>query len=299
MSYAITVLDAMNWMVRMMCQLETNFVALERIMEYTNNKQEDSWYKDADTTLEKWPLRGAIEFVDYSTRYREGLDLVLKDINMSVKSGEKVGICGRTGAGKSSLTLSLFRIVEAAHGKIFIDSTDISQVGLHKLRSCLTIIPQDPVLFGGTLRFNLDPCNQHSDSEIWSALGQSHLKEHLKNVDNGLNHNITEGGENFSVGQRQLICLARAILRKTKVLILDEATAAVDMETDKLVQETIHSEFTDCTVLTIAHRINTIMNYDKIAVFDMGRLVEMDSPENLLSRNSSIFKSLVKDAGLG
>ena len=289
----------MNWMVRMMCQLETNFVALERIMEYTNNRQEDSWNKDVDRTLEKWPSHGAIDFIDYSTRYREGLDLVLKDINMSVKSGEKVGICGRTGAGKSSLTLSLFRIIEAAHGKIVIDNTDISEIGLHKLRSCLTIIPQDPVLFGGTLRFNLDPCNQHSDAEIWNALDQSHLREHLKNVNNGLDHIISEGGENFSVGQRQLICLARAILRKTKVLILDEATAAVDLETDKLVQETIRSKFNDCTVLTIAHRINTIMNYDKIAVFDMGRLVEMDSPKNLLNRQDSIFKSLVTDAGLG
>ena len=268
-------------------------------MEYTNNRQEDSWNKDVDRTLEKWPSHGAIDFIDYSTRYREGLDLVLKDINMSVKSGEKVGICGRTGAGKSSLTLSLFRIIEAAHGKIVIDNTDISEIGLHKLRSCLTIIPQDPVLFGGTLRFNLDPCNQHSDAEIWNALDQSHLREHLKNVNNGLDHIISEGGENFSVGQRQLICLARAILRKTKVLILDEATAAVDLETDKLVQETIRSKFNDCTVLTIAHRINTIMNYDKIAVFDMGRLVEMDSPKNLLNRQDSIFKSLVTDAGLG
>ena len=299
MSYAITVLDAMNWMVRMMCQLETNFVALERILEYTNNPQEDDWHKEGDTKLTSWPDHGSIEFDSYSTRYREGLDLVLKNIRMTVKSGEKIGICGRTGAGKSSLTLSLFRIVESAGGRITIDGKDISKIGLHKLRSRLTIIPQDPVLFAGSLRFNLDPCGQHSDADIWDALGHSHLKDQMKQLGDGLDHTVAEGGENFSVGQRQLICLARAILRKTKVLVLDEATAAVDLETDDLVQDTIRKEFVDCTVLTIAHRLNTIMNYDRIAVFDSGQLVEMDSPESLMAKPDSVFSKLVHDAGLG
>jgi len=291
-------IDSLNWMVRMMCQLETDFVALERILEYTGNSQEAEWTKDTDNSLHDWPKDGEIEFVDFQTRYREGLDLVLKNVNMHIKKGEKVGICGRTGAGKSSLTLSLFRIIEADSGKIMIDGQDISLLGLHKLRSRLTIIPQDPVLFAGTLRFNLDPCNDYTDSDIWTALEHAHLKNHVEaNLQDGLDHDIVEGGENFSVGQRQLICLARAILRKTRILILDEATAAVDLETDALVQETIQTEFSNCTVLTIAHRINTIANYDRIAVFSKGELVEMDTPANLLSEET-IFKSFMRDAGL-
>ncbi|XP_031639952.1 multidrug resistance-associated protein 1-like, partial [Contarinia nasturtii] len=215
-----------------------------------------------------------------------------------INESEKVGIVGRTGAGKSSLTLALFRIVEAAGGSIVIDGQDISKLGLHTLRSRLTIIPQDPVLFSGPLRFNLDPFAEKSDDEIWRALELAHLKSFVEETSLGLNHEVAEGGENLSVGQRQLVCLARALLRKTKVLILDEATAAIDLETDDLIQETIRTEFKECTILTIAHRLNTIMDSDKVIVLDKGQAIEFDSPNALLRNEKSAFYSMAKDAGL-
>jgi ATP-binding cassette subfamily C (CFTR/MRP) protein 1 len=231
-------------------------------------------------------------------RYRKGLDLVLKDINCNILGGETVGIVGRTGAGKSSLTVALFRLVEPAAGSIAIDGLNISSLGLHELRQKLTIIPQDPVLFAGTLRRNLDPFAKYSDDQLWKVLELSRLKEYVSGLEDGLSHQLSEGGENMSVGQRQMVCLARALLRKTKVLILDEATAAVDLETDEFIQATIRKEFSGCTVLTIAHRLNTIMDYDKIMVLDKGSIVELANPADLLSDPSSIFYGMAKDANL-
>jgi len=183
-------------------------------------------------------------------------------------------------------------------GDIKIDGRSISKMGLHDLRSKLTIIPQDPVLFSGSLRMNLDPFSSFSDQQVWAALEQAHLKTFVTELEAGLEHEVQEGGENLSVGQRQLVCLARALLRKTKVLILDEATAAVDLETDDLIQATIRKEFAGSSVLTIAHRLNTIMDYDRIMVLDKGELKEYDSPGNLLKKDESIFYGMVKDAGL-
>ncbi|CAN7993271.1 unnamed protein product [Ixodes pacificus] len=309
LSYALSITATMNWMVRMSCEFETNIVAVERIMEYTRSPTEAAWEVPESKPALDWPMGGQVQFADYSTRYREGMDLVIKDITVSINAGEKVGVVGRTGAGKSSLMLSLFRIVEPAKGTIFIDGVDVTKIGLHDLRSKLTIIPQaivclfvvrtqDPILFSGTLRTNLDPFGEKSDTELWSALELSHLKTFVSGLDKGLEYLVAEGGENLSVGQRQLVCLARALLRKSKVLVLDEATAAVDMETDSLIQQTIRKEFTGCTVLTIAHRLNTIMDYDRILVLEQGHVAEFDTPSNLLANESSIFYSMAKDADL-
>lgn len=296
-TYAINVTQVLNWLVRMTSDVETNIVAVERIQEYSLIEQEASWASNRPPGKD-WPETGSLAFQNYGMRYRPGLDLVLKSISCDIKGGEKVGIVGRTGAGKSSLTVALFRLVEPAQGSITIDGRDVAELGLHELRTKLTIIPQDPVLFSGTLRINLDPFEYHSDEQVWNALKLAHLHEYVTSLEAGLQHDIAEGGENLSVGQRQLVCLARALLRKTKVLILDEATAAVDLETDDLIQATIRSEFKESTVLTIAHRLNTILDYDRIMVLDKGVIAEFDSPDNLLGDKSTIFHSMAKDAGL-
>ncbi|KAL3269853.1 hypothetical protein HHI36_008911 [Cryptolaemus montrouzieri] len=283
-SYSLQITQTLSWLVRMICDVETNVVAIERIKEYSQAPQEASWEIPDTKPHDAWPENGNLSFEKYSVRYRPGLDLVLNDIDIHIKGGEKIGIVGRTGAGKSSLTLCLFRIIEAAGGSIIIDGIDISKIGLHDLRSKITIIPQDSVLFSGSLRLNLDPYDKYTDEEIWTALEHAHLKDLISDFPNGLSYEVTEGGENFSIGQRQLICLSRALLRKTKLFILDEATAAVDLQTDDLIQKTIRKEFKDCTILTIAHRLNTIMDYDKIIVLDKGYIKEYDTPQNLLHK---------------
>ncbi|XP_077439067.1 ATP-binding cassette sub-family C member 2 [Vanacampus margaritifer] len=295
-SYSLNVTQTLNWLVRMTSELETNIVAVERVSEYSIIENEAEWVTGT-RPADKWPDAGRLQFENYKVRYRPGLDLVLHGISCDIGSTEKIGIVGRTGAGKSSLTNCLFRIIEAAEGRILIDGVDISKIGLHDLRNNLTIIPQDPVLFSGTLRMNLDPFDKSSDEALWKVLELSHLKEYVAGLQEGLQHEVAEGGENLSVGQRQLLCLARALLRKSRILILDEATAAVDLETDDLIQTTIRKEFAHCTVLTIAHRLHSIMDSSRVMVLDAGRIVEFDSPSNLLDKQGH-FYAMAKDAGI-
>merc|ERR1712004_178298 len=299
LSYALNVTGALNQLVRMTTEVETNMVSVERIREYQEAPQEAPFEVPENDPPKEWPEHGVIEFDKYETRFRPGLDLVLKGISCKILSREKIGIVGRTGAGKSTMTLALFRILESSGGSISIDGVNISQLGLQKLRSRITIIPQDPVLFSGSMRLNLDPFESYSDLEVWRALEHAHLRTFVAALPDGLQHVVSEGGTNLSVGQRQLICLARALLRKTKVLVLDEATAAVDLETDDLIQSTIRAEFQGCTIITIAHRLNTVLDYDRILVLKEGAIAELDTPRNLLKVEGGIFKGMCQDAGVG
>ncbi|XP_063203590.1 multidrug resistance-associated protein 1-like isoform X1 [Chroicocephalus ridibundus] len=295
-SYALNIIQSLNFWVRKACEIETNAVSIERVCEYAKMDKEKPWIMSKRPPV-GWPDRGIIEFVNYKAQYRKDLGLALNDVSFQTQSKEKVGIVGRTGAGKSTLTNCLFRVLEGSEGKIIIDGIDISTIGLHDLRGNLNIIPQDPILFSGTLQSNLDPLGKHTDLELWEVLELCDLKDFVQSLPKKLLHEISEGGENLSVGQRQLVCLARVLLRKTKILVLDEATASVDMETDNLVQSTIKKEFYNCTILTIAHRLHTVMDSERVLVLDAGRILEYDTPHNLLQVKGA-FSEMVAEAGI-
>uniref|UniRef100_A0A8R1XX01 ABC-type glutathione-S-conjugate transporter n=2 Tax=Onchocerca volvulus TaxID=6282 RepID=A0A8R1XX01_ONCVO len=298
-AYALSITQTLNWAVRTASELETNVVAVERLREYTDLPTEGLANENlAHMPPRDWPSKGEIVFEKLKIRYRDNLEFVLKGISAIIHPAEKVGIVGRTGAGKSSLTLALFRIIEADSGRILIDGEDISKISLDNLRSKLTIVPQDPVVFSGTLRMNLDPFGHFGDAVLWNALRMAHLDLLVHSFPNKLEHKLSEGGENISVGQRQLLCLARAVLRMSQILILDEAAASVDMETDALIQKTIRERFSRCTVLTIAHRLHTVMNSDRVLVLENGCIREFDTPKKLLDDPNSLFHAMVKDSGL-
>ncbi|KAL6450086.1 BPT1 Bile pigment transporter 1 [Candida maltosa Xu316] len=306
MTYAMQVTSSLRRLVRTSAEVETSIVAVERCIEYTELPVEEEEGSVYVMPPPQWPDKGALEFRNYSTRYRANLDLILKNISFSIQSSEKIGIVGRTGAGKSSLALAIFRIIEAVEGNIQIDGLTTSQLHLQDLRHRLSIIPQDSQLLEGTIRQNLDPFDYYTDAEIWRALELAHLKDHVSKLpneegaeDNKLLNRVYEGGSNFSSGQRQLMSLARVLLKmnESKILVLDEATAAVDVQTDKIIQETIRTQFKDKTIITIAHRLETVMDSDKIVSLDRGELKEFDTPTNLLSRKDGIFYSLCKQGG--
>lgn len=244
---------------------------------------------------EDWPRRGAVAFRGVTMGYRDGPD-VLRDLSLELEAHEKVGVVGRTGSGKSSLMAALFRFVELRGGTITIDGVDIAAVRLSRLRGSLGIIPQDPVMFSSTIRFNLDPFERHSDAELWAALDQATLGAAVRALPLRLTEVVSEGGENFSVGQRQLMCIARAILRSPAVLVLDEATASIDNETDALIQAMIRREFKAATVLTVAHRLHTIMDSDRVLVLDNGAVAEFDTPQALLADEGGVFRAMVDAA---
>nr|XP_006822844.1 PREDICTED: ATP-binding cassette sub-family C member 9-like [Saccoglossus kowalevskii] len=281
----------LTYLVRLSSDCEMQMNAVERVEYYTNVQPEP--YQGTYEPPPTWPDKGTIQLQNISVRYATGLEPVLQDVNITFKCGQKIGICGRTGSGKSSLVLSIFRIIDIFKGHIVIDGVDISTVPLLTLRNRLAIIPQDPVLFQGTIRFNLNPESDRTDEELWKALEIAQLKQVIADLDMQLDADVSEEGDNFSVGQRQLICLARAFLRKAHVLVMDEATASIDLKTDNILQSVIATAFADRTVITVAHRISTILDSDVVLVLSDGKVIEYDTPHNLLKKEDSMFASLV------
>lgn len=280
----------LQWGIRQWAELENQMTCVERILEYADIEKED---KATGEKLENWPTDGKIVYENVNLSYGTSKGLVLKNINFIINPKSKIGIVGRTGAGKSSIISILFRLYRN-EGLISIDDVDIKTLSLEFLRSNMAIIPQDPVLFTGTIRTNIDPTGRYNDTEIWEAVGTVKLKGLLKTLDD----EIHEGGANFSSGQRQLICLARAIVSKSKIIILDEATANMDPESESVIHSTIQESFASCTVLTIAHRLRSVLCSDIVMVVDKGEVIEFDKPSVLLGNKEGVFYKMVRQANL-
>uniref|UniRef100_A0A4W2CUZ4 ATP binding cassette subfamily C member 4 n=1 Tax=Bos indicus x Bos taurus TaxID=30522 RepID=A0A4W2CUZ4_BOBOX len=295
LSYALSVMMVFPWCIRLSVEVENMMISVERVIEYTELEQEAPWELEFRPPPD-WPNNGMIALSDVNFKYSSDGPLVLKDLTTDIKPGEKVGIVGRTGAGKSSFIAALFRLSEP-EGRVWIDKILITEIGLHDLRKKMSIIPQDPIVFTGTMRKNLDPFNKHTDEELWNVLEEVQLKEIIEELPDKMDTELVESGLNLSVGQKQLVCLARAILRKNQILIIDEATAHVDPSTDELIQKKIREKFAQCTVLTIAHRLSTIIDSDRIMVLDSGRLEEYGEPYVLLQNRDGLFYKMVQQLG--
>ena len=298
LSYTFSVTGWLSWLVRTTADTEQSMNSVERVLHYSELPNEAALEINyVDGALDNWPSEGRISFKQSTLKYRADLENAMDRLILEIAPREKVGVCGRTGAGKSTILVALFRLVELYSGSIEIDGIDISEVGLHTLRNRLAIIPQDPVLFTGTIRSNLDCFDQYTDAQVWEALAMVQLKSYVASLPGQLDYQVTEMGTGFSVGQRQLLSFARALLGRVQILLLDEATASCDLETDSLIQQTLREKFVDCTVITIAHRLNTIMDSDRILVMSRGQAVEYDKPYTLLSDPESYLSKMVAETG--
>ena len=297
MSQTFKISKALDWCIKQVAETEISLISAIRLEDYGSNLlTEAPAFLQGCRPPENWPSQGIVEFRNLTVRYRPDLPPVLGGVSFATKPRERIAIVGRTGAGKSTILNILFRLIEPSSGEIIIDNINIAELGLADLRSRLAIVPQDPILFSGTLRFNLDPLNEHTDDEIWQSLERVHMKDvvlrHQNSEDDKLEMRVEEGGNNFSIGQRQLLCLARALLRPTCILLMDEVTANIDYQTDALVQESLRVHFSQHTILTIAHRINTIIDYDRVIVLKNGLIAEFDSPAHLLADPNSLFSKM-------
>jgi ATP-binding cassette subfamily C (CFTR/MRP) protein 4 len=286
-----------QWCIRQNAEVVNQFVSVERVLDFGSLESEASLELENDKNLGDWPERGEIDVKDLAVRYRPALPLALNGASFKIPSGARIGVVGRTGSGKSTVVQTLFRLLEAERGCISIDGVDISTVGLHTLRSKISVIPQAPTLFSGcTVRENLDLFGIHSEEAIQKALKDAHLAEAIAELPKGYDSMVSEGGTNFSVGQRQLLCLARAILSKSKILVLDEATASVDRRTDQLLHESLQESFGDATILAVAHRLDTVIDHDMILVLGQGKVLEYGTPADLI-RSGGMFSKMIKDTG--
>ncbi|OAY49526.1 ABC transporter C family member 4 [Manihot esculenta] len=294
LSYGLSLNGVLFWAIYMSCFVENRMVSVERIKQFTNIPSEAAWKITDRVPPPSWPAHGNVDLKDLQVKYRPNTPLVLKGITLSIYGGEKIGVVGRTGSGKSTLIQVFFRLVEPTGGKIIIDGIDICRLGLHDLRSRFGIIPQEPVLFEGTVRSNIDPIGQHTDEEIWKSLERCQLKDIVAAKLEKLDAPVVDNGDNWSVGQRQLLCLGRVMLKRSRLLFMDEATASVDSKTDGVIQKIIREDFAACTIISIAHRIPTVMDCDRVLVIDAGRAKEFDKPSRLLER-PSLFGALVQE----
>lgn len=294
LSYGLPLNGVLFWTIYMTCFVENKMVSVERIKQFITLPSEAAWEIKECLPSPNWPNHGHIELKDLQVRYRSNTPLVLKGITIGIRGGEKIGVVGRTGSGKSTLIQVFFRLVEPCGGKIVIDGVDICKMGLHDIRSRFGIIPQEPVLFQGTVRSNVDPLGLYSEEEIWKSLERCQLKDVVSAKPEKLDAPVADGGENWSVGQRQLMCLGRVMLKKSRILFMDEATASVDSQTDATIQKIIREDFVSCTIITIAHRIPTVMDCDRVLVIDAGWSKEFDTPSRLLER-PSLFGALVQE----
>ncbi|KAK7391291.1 hypothetical protein VNO78_19705 [Psophocarpus tetragonolobus] len=295
LSYGLSLNISLVFSIQNQCNIANYIVSVERLEQYTHIPSEAPEVIEGNRPPVNWPFAGRVELHELQIRYRPDAPLVLRGMTCTFEGGHKIGIVGRTGSGKSTLIGALFRLVEPAGGKIVVDGIDICSIGLHDLRSRFGIIPQDPTLFNGTVRYNMDPLSQHTDQEIWEVLGKCQLREAVQEKEEELDSSVVEAGANWSMGQRQLFCLGRALLRRSRILVLDEATASIDNATDFILQKTIRTEFADCTVITVAHRIPTVMDCTKVLAISDGKLVEYDEPMNLMKREGSLFGKLVQE----